>query len=264
MRRVAVGAAGVAGNGVLYAYFRNAWWSGERADGFRINWERGEPFREQDKFGHAYGGYHLARTGRYLLGVAWFSPARAAAWGAAYAFAFQLQIEVWDAMQAKYGFSPLDVAANTAGAAYALAQAQPGAPAVVRALTPTVSYAPTAALRRWGGTPGSELRPTLDYSGQTYWLSLDVDTLLTGRARAFWPGALRISVGHSITDYVDPASGETRWARRKWLLSLDLDPARLPGDHPAWRTVKRQLRYYRLPAPALQLTPSMRGVAWYR
>ena len=259
--RTTVSSAAIAGNLALYQYFHRAWWSGQRADQFWINWEHHEPFREMDKFGHAYGGYHLARLGSDLLGGACVSRTKAVWWGAAYAAAFQLQIELWDGKQAKYGFSPPDLVANTTGAGFAVAQRY-WSP--LRAVKPTISYARTAASKRYSRAQGSELRPTTDYSGQTYWLSTDVDALLPDGAARWWPGFVRASVGHSITDYISPETGKVRWASREIVLSLDLDPAKLPGQNPVWRRVKHELSYYRFPAPALVLTPKAKGVAWYR
>jgi len=259
--RSTVGTAAVAGNVALYQYFRQAWWSGKPAPHIWTNWERHEPFREMDKFGHAYGGYHLARIGSDLLGGACVSRTKAVWWGAAYAAAFQLQIEYWDGKQAKYGFSPPDLIANTTGAGFAVAQHY-WSP--LRVVKPTISYARTSASKRWGRAQGSELRPTTDYSGQTYWLSFDVDEMLPDAAARWWPGFVRASVGHSITDYVDPTTGRGRWARREIVLGLDLDPEKLPGDNKVWRRVKHELSYYRFPAPALVLTPTAKGVAWYR
>ncbi|HEY3257800.1 MAG TPA: hypothetical protein VGJ64_03020, partial [Gemmatimonadaceae bacterium] len=65
--RVGVGAVFVGGNALLYRYFKRAWWSGERAKHFffRADWD--EDFRDQDKFGHMLGGFHLARIGGALL-----------------------------------------------------------------------------------------------------------------------------------------------------------------------------------------------------
>ena len=255
--RVLVGTGAVAANAALYVYFRNAWWSGEKADHLFINWERGLSFRGQDKLGHFVGGYHLTRLGSDLLRAACVGDARAVWWGAAYAAAFQLQIELWDGRQKAYGFSPPDLIANTAGAGFSVAQHYVPP---LRHVKPTISYNPTAAYRTGQGA----LRPTVDYSGQTYWLSTDVDALLPERARGWWPDVVRVSVGHSITDWVDPRTGVELRARRKFVLSLDLDPEALPGSNRYWRVVKHQLSYYRFPAPALELTPSLRGIAWYR
>ena len=259
--RATVGAAALGGNLALYEYFRRAWWNGKPAPHIWVNWEQREPFREMDKFGHAYGGYHLSRIGGELLGGACVSRTRAVWWSAAYAAAFQLQIEMWDGKQAEYGFSPFDLAANTAGAGYAVAQHYVPA---LRNVKPTISYARTLASKRYGRAQGSELRPTTDYSGQTYWMSVDVDAMLPEGAARWWPGFVRASIGHSITDYVSPTTGRGLWARRELVLSLDIDPEKLPGQNPLWRHVKHELSYYHFPAPALVLTPTTKGVRWYR
>jgi len=263
--RVAVATTFVGGNLALYEYFRRAWWSGERAKRFTINWEQDDQFRQADKFGHALGGYHLARAGTDLLRAACASDRSAVLWGSLYAAAFQLQIELWDATQAKYGFSPNDVLANTAGTLYHVAQrAYP----TLRHVKPTFSYSPSAAYRNRAtfapGSPSVELRPSLDYSGQTYWMSADVKALLPADLKPYWPGIVRLSFGHSITDFADPETGDWSTAEHQLLLSLDLDPEKLPGNHPVWKFVKHQLSYYRFPAPALQITPTVRGIRWYR
>jgi predicted lipoprotein DUF2279 len=250
------------GNATLWVYMKNAWWSGERADHWFVHDDWDQEFRDQDKLGHALGGYHLTRIGADLLRVACVGDDRAIAWAAVYATLFQLQIEVWDGFYEKYGFSPGDMIANVAGAGLAVAQHYSPA---LRYLKPTFSYAPSAAYRNRGAFgPSNELRPSIDYSGQTYWLSADVDALLPESLRPFWPGLVRASVGHSITDWVDPATGASQRATRRVLLSLDLDLDKLPGDHPVWQRVKHELSYLRLPAPALQIYPRAQGIGWYR
>jgi hypothetical protein len=262
--RTAAAVTFVGANAGLYEYFRRAWWSGERAD-FRLDWERQSYFRQADKLGHMYGGYFLTVGSRELLEAACYPEKKAAVLGALYAAAFQLQIEVWDGFQARYGFSPPDLVANTAGAGLALTQSFVP---VARAIKPTFSYRRTRALRNVDnfppGAPGYELRPTVDYSGQTYWFSADVDALLPEEARRYWPGILRFSIGRSVTDWVDPTTGQFQTARQRFVLTLDVDPEKLPGDHPLWRTVKKQLSYYHFPAPALVLTPSTKLHKWYR
>ena len=256
--RTAVGSAFVGGNAYLYHYFKKAWWSGERAPHFFFHADWDQEFRDQDKFGHLLGGYHLARFGYAGLRAACVSRKKAIIWSAAYAAAFQLQIEIFDGRFKKYGFSYADVIANTTGQALAVMQEiHPG----LRAVKPTFSYHKTMALRNGLGT---ELRPSLDYSGQTYWFSTDVNRVLPDDAKAYWPSFIRFSVGHSITDWVNPQTGATQRAKRKIVLSLDLDPEKLPGQAPWWRSVKHTLSYYRFPAPALELTPTMHLSPWYR
>jgi hypothetical protein len=259
-RRAAVGAVFVGGNAALYSYFKRAWWSGARAKHFffRADWD--EDFRDQDKFGHMFGGYHLVRIGDALLRDACASKQHALLWSAIYAAAFQLQIEIWDGMYLKYGFSYADVIANTTGLAFAVAQEKYPA---LRAIKPTISYSRSAAMRNAKNIPG-ELRPSLDYSGQTYWFSTDVNALLPDNAKQYWPAFLRVSAGHSVTDWINPQTGANMRAKRQIVLSIDLDVEKLPGNNPIWRTVKRNLSYIHLPSPALQLTPKFEAIKWYR
>ncbi|MGH7652967.1 MAG: DUF2279 domain-containing protein, partial [Gemmatimonadaceae bacterium] len=162
--RAGVGGAFVGGNAYLYHYFKKAWWSGERAPHFffRADWD--QEFRDQDKFGHMFGGYHLARIGHAALRDACVSEKKSIIWSTAYAAAFQLQIEIFDGMYKKYGFSYADMIANTTGQTLAVLQELHPA---LRAIKPTISYHKTRALINMenGTIQSGELRPSLDYSG---------------------------------------------------------------------------------------------------
>ena len=261
--RAGVGSAFIGGNAYLYHYFKKAWWSGDRAPHFFFHADWDQWFRDQDKFGHMLGGYHLARFGYAGLREACVSDKKAIIWSAAYAAAFQLQIEIFDGMYKKYGFSYADMIANTTGQAlFAMQALHP----TLRAIKPTISYRKTVALKNFenGTITSGELRPSLDYSGQTYWFSADVHEILPDGAKPYWPSFVRFSVGHSITDWIDPVTGNAERARRKIVLSLDFDPEKLPGNYPLWRSIKHTLSYYHFPAPALELTPKLHLSPWYR
>ena len=260
--RAGVGSAFVGGNAYLYHYFKKAWWSGTRAPHFFFHADWDQEFRDQDKLGHMLGGYHLARIGYAGLREACVSDKKAIAWSAAYAALFQLQIEIFDGRFLKYGFSYADMIANTTGQALAVMQELHPS---MRAIKPTFSYHKTRALSNSeNGLIVSELRPSLDYSGQTYWFSADVNQLLPDGAKPYWPSFIRLSAGHSITDWIDPGTGNPVRAKRKILLTLDFDPDKLPGNAPLWRSIKRTLSYYHFPAPALELTPKLHVSPWYR
>jgi len=262
LARPAVATAFVGGNIELWHYFKKAWWSGEKAPHFffRSDWD--EDFRDQDKFGHLLGGYQLSRVGYESLQAACVSKKKALTAGVAYAAFFQLQIEIFDGMYKKYGFSYADMLANTAGQ---MLEAEQELHPHLKWLKPTISYSPSDAMRnRANFTAPSELRRSLDYSGQTYWFAANIRELLGSRAPPYWPSLLRFSAGHSITDYIDPITGASHRARRKLLLSIDLDPEHLPGQNRLWKLVKHELSYYHFPSPALQLTPGVHGISWYR
>jgi Predicted periplasmic lipoprotein (DUF2279) len=265
-RALARDAAGVGlagGYAGLYIYFKHAWWSGERAPQWYVenDWDQNE--RDLDKFGHFFGGYQLTRLTAELLRAGCMPPTRAALLAALYAYSFQFQIEEWDGTQKMYGFSPADLVADAGGAIFAIAQQRT---TWLQATKPVWSYRPTLAYRR-RNEPGrvgiGQPRATTDYSGQTYWFSTDVNALLPESAKRFWPAILRVSAGYSITDYVNPDTGAPQRARRKILLSIDIDPEHLPGDGKAWRTIKHELSFFRIPGPTLQLTPSSKFFAAY-
>jgi hypothetical protein len=260
--RTGVATAFVGANAYLYHYFKKAWWSGERAPHFFFHADWDQDFRDQDKFGHLLGGYHLARFGHASLRAACVGPKKSIIWSAAYAAAFQLQIEIFDGQFKKYGFSYADMIANTTGQTFAVLQELHPS---LRAIKPTFSYHETRALK--AGT-GGELRPSIDYAGQTYWFSADMSRLLPESAAKYWPSFIRLSAGHSVTDWVTSPtptqpSHEVR-GKRKIILSLDFDPEKLPGNAPFWKSVKHTLSYYHFPAPALVLTPKFDAVPWYR
>ena len=257
--RAGVGTAFIGGNAYLYHYFKKAWWSGERAPHFFFHSDWDQEFRDQDKFGHLLGGFHLARIGYAGLREACVGEKKAIFWSAAYAAAFQLQIEIFDGQFKKYGFSYADMIANTAGQTLAVMQELHPR---LRAIKPTFSYHETRALKNSANT--SELRPSLDYSGQTYWFSADMNELLPDVAKPYWPSFIRLSAGHSVTDWVNPETGFTQRAKRKIILSLDFDPEKLPGNAPLWKSIKHTLSYYHFPAPALELTPTLHLSPWYR
>ena len=118
-------------------------------------------------------------------------------------------------------------------------------------------------MRNADNIPG-ELRPSLDYSGQTYWLAFNPYDMMSPETRKWWMGILRVSVGHSITDWIDPQTGANIRAQRKFLLTIDIDAEKLPGDNRIWKTFKRQLGYIHLPSPALQITPNTEVIGWYK
>src|SRR5256714_6275055 len=93
--RAGVGSAFIGGNAYLYHYFKKAWWSGTKAPHFFFHADWDQEFRDQDKFGHMFGGYHLARIGYSAVRGACVSDKNALFLATAYAAAFQLQIEIF-------------------------------------------------------------------------------------------------------------------------------------------------------------------------
>ncbi|WP_145979152.1 hypothetical protein [Gemmatimonas phototrophica] len=195
---------------------------------------------------HALGTYHIARAAVTPTCGDQGARRRAAWRSASVAMTVGLAKEVADGYY--NGFSPTDLAVDALGAGYAVAQAYVP---VLEKVTPSFSVAPRAVFRRRG--PRGAL---MDYSQQTAWLSTNVHDLLPRSAAKVWPSPVRLSVGRRAFGGGTPS---------EYVLGLDLDAERLPGNHPAWMRVKKALHNLRLPGPALVYTgnkTSLIGLYW--
>jgi hypothetical protein len=117
-------------------------------------------------------------------------------------------------------------------------------------ITPSFSTT-TRSLFRRRGPRGAKF----DYASQTVWLSANVHDLLPNAAASYWPSALRVSGGRRGMGAGVPA---------EYVVGLDLDASRLPGNHPVWVHAKQLLHAVRLPGPALVMGPGgTRAMALY-
>lgn len=110
-----------------------------------------------------------------------------------------------------------------------------------RAVTPSFSVAPRGMLMR-RGPRGMRMNT----NSSMLWLSANVHDLLPDRVAPAWPAAVRLSVGRR--EFASSNAAE-------YVLGLDVDASRLPGNHPAWVRTKALLHAVRLPGPALVVGP---------
>jgi hypothetical protein len=195
---------------------------------------------------HALGSYHLARTAVNATCADRASRVRAAWTSASVALAIGAMKEVADGYY--NGFSAVDLGVDAMGAGYAVAQAYLP---VLEKITPSFSVAPRALLSTRG--PRGAL---VDYANQPVWLSANVRDLLPTAAAKAWPSPVRLSVGRRAFGGTTPS---------EYVVGLDLDAARLPGNHPAWVRIKNVLHSVRLPGPALVMSSNGTktfGVYW--
>jgi hypothetical protein len=181
---------------------------------------------------HALGSYQLARTAVRATCADRASRVRAAWSSARVALAIGAMKEVTDGYY--NGFSVVDLGVDAMGAGYAVAQAYLP---VLEKITPSFSMAPRA-FQTTRGAHGA----LVAYAHQTVWLSANMHDLLPSAAAKAWPSPVRLSVGRRAFGGTTPS---------EYVVGLDLDAARLPGNHPAWVRVKNFLHSARLPGPAL-------------
>jgi hypothetical protein len=232
---------------VGHGFLNELWWKGEPVP-FHVNTEQDYVYAlGADKFGHAFFAFAAATV--YADLMRWCGmDSTAAVWtGFGVAMTYQTYVEIRDGFSADYGFSWGDMAANTAGASFAVAKHYLP---VLRPLDLQISFWPSPAYK--SGAYGSIID---DYESTTHWLAVSPYDWLPTEWKNWYPPWLGMAVGHSVQN-LDGLGGGNHTVT----LSLDWDPARIRGLPPWLSGVLRVLHLYHLPAPAVQVYPN---VVWY-
>jgi hypothetical protein len=215
-------------------------------------------YQQMDKFGHLMHAYYATGLISRLYRWSGFSGENSILYGALTGWLWMLQIEIADSFFDEWGFSWLDLTANTIGVSFsAMQQLYPEA---LGGLQLKFSYHTSEALRERRYNNGSKLWVD-DYEGLTWWLAVNVYHYLPANVQQNYPEWLKpfgLAVGHSAKRIADdPLHGE-----REIFLGLDYDLRKLPigEDSDILKFLKNELNIIRLPLPAVRITPS--GV-WY-
>lgn len=210
-----------------------------------------------DKAGHMYSAYFESAIGYHSLRWAGVDHPKALVYGGLLGLVLQTPIEVFDGLYEGYGFSWGDMAANAMGSLLFMVQQGVWEEQVVRM---KFSYAPSpyASYRPWvlGATQAE--RFFQDYNGHTYWLSVNLPTLLGASSLPPWLGlALGYSGNGMLAEFRNPEF--SRGVRmpdlvrhRQYFLSVDLDLSRIPVRNQFLRAALRALNFIKVPAPTLE------------
>ncbi len=230
----------------VQVYQANGWWrDNRRSFHFQEDLKYGLGI---DKIGHFYG----ATMGTFIFSKSFqwanLSEASSLWWGAGASAFFQTYVEVQDGFST-WGFDRVDFAADIAGAFYPVVQYHVP---FLRNFNIKGSYWPSKLINEPGGIGFKGQKHILfdDYEGQTAWLSINVHNLLPGNAKAVWPDWLLIAGGYGVRD----VAGTNPY--RVYFVGLDLDMTRIiPQDTAFLRTLSESLNFFRLPLPAIQVSP---------
>lgn len=247
---------------VMYGLNR-LWYSGHDRTSFHWynDWNT---YVQQDKVGHMFVSWHLARVfGEYGMWSG-MSRRRAGLFGGLMSAAFQSQIEVFDGFSEAFGASGTDIAANVVGGV--IGGLKVAYPDRLSWFDAKYSYHPSPYYQEDVSdvAPFRYLGNALkDYDGISYWL-----VVRPSNRYAEWPEWLGISVGYSGTGLAHPLSGRFEEGgrggpvhRRQVFVGPDIDLLALRDDWPQpFRAIASFFSFVRLPAPAVQLTPEVR---WY-
>lgn len=210
---------------------------------------------QMDKAGHLYSTYHfnelVAKTYRW----SGLSRGNSALIGAAFAMGYQFSIEMLDGHSSGWGFSWSDIAANTLGSALYTGQEFAFEKQLFRL---KFSYAPSGLAAYRPQVLGSNFQERLlkDYNAQTYWLSFSPFAFSENNALPKW---LNLALGYGVHDklvgnqevYLTPDGSRAFYAKREWMLSLDIDVQELPIRKKWLRTALSPFNVIKFPFPAL-------------
>ena len=271
-----------AGDALVMAGLADLWYSGDRVawhwysdtpglhdDGWLDDWHN---YVQQDKLGHFFVAWQLARVFGAYGRWAGLSNGRAGLFGGAVSALFQTQIEFFDGFDQAYGASRTDILANVAGGVVGgLKVAYPeglgwfeARYSYHRSPYYDASVSGNAVLQYAGNA-------IKDYDGISYWLAIYPERWMPEGLQQRWPDWLGIALGYSGSGLAHPISGlaEPRFKgqdlptrhRRQVFVGPDLDLVRrIPV--PRWLVpVRTFFSFVRVPAPALEM--GGRGVRWH-
>lgn len=255
----------------FYSDSDNVTGSGQGGDGWLDDWHT---YAQQDKFGHVWTSWQIARIVGGYGRWAGLSPKKAGLFGGIVGTAFQTQIEVSDGFSTAYGFSRTDMLANLVGST--IGGLKVAYPEGLEWFAAKYSYNPspyygTQTTEVDGSGPLGYLGNAIkDYDGITYWITVRPEELLGGRAREAWPDWLAFSAGYGADGIAHPISGfsypdsppddHDYQHRREFYIAPDLDFLHTVELPQPFQALARLFEFIRLPAPALQLAPE---VEWH-
>jgi hypothetical protein len=212
-------------------------------------------WQQMDKLGHVYSSYHIGRFGSELLQWSGATKKRQLVYGATLGLSFLTVVEVFDGFSSEWGASTGDIIANITGTGLYISQDLLWNE---QRITPKFSFHQTkyAALRP--NTLGKSFNEQLlkDYNGQTYWLSVNINSFAKTNHIPNW---LNIAIGYGGEGMVYGNKSEAilnqfnQTEIRNLYLSLDVDLTKIKTNSHFLKTISSVFNTIKIPAPTLQL-----------
>lgn len=223
---------------------------------------------QMDKFGHVYSSYVFSLYSREIWRWTGLSRKQQIWIGGMSGFAFQSVIELLDAHSAQWGWSWGDVGANALGSGLMMGQEllwNEQRFQLKFSSTP-IHYPDTdpnlkaRAIDQFGVRKVE--RTLKDYNAQTYWLSLNLSSVMKDQHLPKW---LNVAVGYGVEGLYSArrnqwknTEGEMMYyghirRTRRVFLSPDVDFTKIPTSHKGLKILFKALNVIKIPAPALEV-----------
>ncbi len=243
-------------NASLYYIFKGAYWNEQKTKFHTFNdWNNAD--MNIDKLGHFYAGMLLSKAAYKVLRATNVPENYSVISSILSSIFFQTQIEIHDAYYKKWGWSWWDFTGNVLGAVYPHLQNyfKP-----LKSVNLKWSYHLSPAYKK--GWYDYWIK---DYEGFTYYLSLDVHSILPEPLDNYWPKWLNIAAAYGVEKV---KLGKNIWnssgrplGDREFYISLDYSLLKLINPQSkTLREILDLLDNFHFPAPAVRFSPS---TIWY-
>ena len=244
--------------GASFYYVQNTWWSDVSND---FHFDPGNDLvyaLNVDKAAHFFGGVYSSDLFSSSYRWAGVDYTRSLWYGACFGTGIQLAIELKDAYAPYWGFSKWDFAIGSAGSFWPVLQNyyQP-----LQALNFKFSYFKRSNiywdLENQRGRNPSKFSWYDDYPNQTYWMILDTDKLVKKNKFPKW---IDFAFGFGLDDTQYLNGGTKMGGKQEFYIALDYDVNQIlkEWDTPFAKKIKFILKYYKLPAPTIQVAPKLK------
>jgi hypothetical protein len=195
-----------------------------------------------DKCGHFFTSYLYFHTFYDLMKWAGYSENTSLWTALAVPAAHAISVELCDGFS-RYSFSGTDLTANFLGMGYAYAQIKVP---YLRNFNFKWSYYESSANALLGDDHGF----AADYTGHTYWMSVNMKNVLPEAAAQYWPKYLNLAMGYGASSI---SWGEPRsLAKHKFAFALDYNLGALPIMDDTWAMLVHLADKLHYPAPGIK------------
>ena len=260
--RIAATITGLAGAiTALHIYQYHSWWANQRV-GFHVI-EDPSYQADFDKVGHTFGAYYSAHFFDEAFHWTGMDSAQSTAFGALCGVIWEYYVETEDGFARDWGFSRGDAKSDLVGATFYLLRNRVP---FLRNFNFKWFYVPTDKfLKNKPDIPGQTINFIEDYGGQSYYLTMDIHSMLPETMKSYFPKWLNLALGvggYNINSVnLNTSLGDAFIYRKKaFYISLDYDIEKIfPESEIAFLNfLRRTFNYWHFPAPAFRIYPDPR------
>lgn len=209
-------------------------------------------WKQQDKVGHIYSSYLGGYIGYSALKYSGLSNKKSALYGGGLGFLFLSTVEVFDGYSSEWGFSWGDIASNGIGTGLFIGQELLFEEQILK---PKYSFTSSEYRALRPNVLGANTQEAYfkDYNAQTYWLSLNLNSL-NHNIKPKW---LALAFGYGANGMVNASGtyinkGLVIEPYRQCYLSFDVDFTKIETEKKWVKSLLKAANFIKVPAPSIE------------